>query len=81
MSWTNENNALLKTYIFADFEAAMHFMQQAAKEIAIHNHHPEWSNVYNKVSVKLTTHDAGNSISEKDEKLAVALDAIYSSLI
>jgi 4a-hydroxytetrahydrobiopterin dehydratase len=81
MSWTNENNALHKTYIFADFEAAMHFMQIAAKEIAIHNHHPEWSNVYNKVSVKLTTHDAGNSVTEKDEKLAVALDAIYSSLI
>jgi 4a-hydroxytetrahydrobiopterin dehydratase len=55
-------------------------MQIAAKEIAIHNHHPEWSNVYNKVSVKLTTHDAGNSITEKDEKLAIALDAIYSSL-
>jgi 4a-hydroxytetrahydrobiopterin dehydratase len=80
MSWTNENNALLKTYIFADFEAAMHFMQIAAKEIAIHNHHPEWSNVYNKVSVKLTTHDAGNSVTEKDEKLAVALDTIYNSI-
>jgi 4a-hydroxytetrahydrobiopterin dehydratase len=80
MSWTNENNALHKTYIFADFEAAMHFMQIAAKEIAIHNHHPEWSNVYNKVSVKLTTHDAGNSVTEKDEMLAVALDAIYSSM-
>jgi len=81
MSWTNENNALLKTFTFADFESAINFMQIAAKEIAIHNHHPEWSNVYNKVSVKLTTHDAGNSITEKDEKLAVALDAIYSSLI
>jgi 4a-hydroxytetrahydrobiopterin dehydratase len=80
MSWTNENNALYKTYIFADFEAAMHFMQIAAKEIAIHNHHPEWSNVYNKVSVKLTTHDAGNSVTEKDEKLAVALDTIYNSI-
>jgi 4a-hydroxytetrahydrobiopterin dehydratase len=55
-------------------------MQIAAKEIAIHNHHPEWSNVYNKVSVKLTTHDAGNSVTEKDEMLAVALDAIYSSM-
>ena len=80
MSWTNENNALHKTYIFADFEAAMHFMQLAAKSIAIQNHHPEWTNVYNKVSVKLTTHDAGNSVTEKDEMLAVALDAIYSSM-
>jgi 4a-hydroxytetrahydrobiopterin dehydratase len=80
MSWTNENNALHKTFTFADFESAINFMQIAAKEIAIHNHHPEWSNVYNKVSVKLTTHDAGNSVTEKDEMLAVALDEIYSSL-
>ena len=80
MSWTNENNALLKTFTFADFESAINFMQIAAIEIAIHNHHPEWSNVYNKVSVKLTTHDAGNSVTEKDEKLAVALDTIYNSI-
>jgi 4a-hydroxytetrahydrobiopterin dehydratase len=80
MSWANENNALHKTFTFADFESAINFMQIAAKEIAIHNHHPEWSNVYNKVSVKLTTHDAGNSVTEKDEMLAVALDEIYSSL-
>jgi 4a-hydroxytetrahydrobiopterin dehydratase len=80
MSWANENNALLKTFTFADFESAINFMQIAAKEIAIHNHHPEWSNVYNKVSVKLTTHDAGNSVTEKDEKLAIALDAIYNSI-
>ena len=79
-NWINENNALHKTYIFADFETAMHFMQLAAKQIAIHNHHPEWSNVYNKVSVKLTTHDAGNTITEKDEMLAVALDEIYNSI-
>ena len=79
-NWINENNVLLKTYIFADFEAAMHFMQLAAKQIAIHNHHPEWSNVYNKVSVKLTTHDAGNTITEKDEMLAVALDEIFNKI-
>ena len=81
MSWINENNVLHKTYIFADFESAMHFMQLAAKSISIQNHHPEWSNVYNKVAIKLTTHDAGNTITEKDEKLAAALDAIYSSLM
>ena len=80
MSWVNENNALLKTYIFADFEAAMHFMQLAAKSIAVQNHHPEWTNVYNKVSVKLTTHDAGNTITEKDEMLAVMFDEVYNSI-
>ena len=80
VNWINENNVLLKTYIFADFEAAMHFMQLAAKSISVQNHHPEWTNVYNKVSVKLTTHDAGNTITEKDEKLALALDTIYNSI-
>ena len=80
MSWTNENNALHKTYIFADFEAAMHFMQIASKQISIHNHHPEWSNVYNKVSIKLTTHDAGNTITEKDEMLALMFDEVYNSI-
>jgi 4a-hydroxytetrahydrobiopterin dehydratase len=80
MSWINENNALHKTYTFSDFETAMHFMQIASKQISIHNHHPEWSNVYNKVSIKLTTHDAGNTITEKDEMLAVMFDEVYNSI-
>jgi 4a-hydroxytetrahydrobiopterin dehydratase len=80
MSWINENNALHKTYTFADFESAMHFMQLAAKSISIQNHHPEWSNVYNKVAIKLTTHDAGNTITEKDEILALALDKIFNKI-
>jgi len=79
-NWINENNALHKTYSFADFETAMHFMQIASKQISIHNHHPEWSNVYNKVSIKLTTHDAGNTITEKDEMLAVMFDEVYNSI-
>ena len=79
-NWINENNALHKTFTFADFESAMHFMQLAAKSIAIQNHHPEWTNVYNKVAVKLTTHDAGNTITEKDEMLAMKLDEIFERL-
>jgi 4a-hydroxytetrahydrobiopterin dehydratase len=79
-NWINENNALHKTFTFADFESAMHFMQLAAKSIAIQNHHPEWTNVYNKVAVKLTTHDAANTITEKDEMLAVEFDKIYNSI-
>lgn len=80
MNWVNENNELCKTYSFPDFESAMHFMQVAAKSISENNHHPEWTNIYNKVSIKLTTHDAGNTITEKDERLAVALDEIYRKL-
>lgn len=80
MNWVNENNVLCKTYSFPDFESAMHFMQVAAKTISVHNHHPEWTNIYNKVSIKLTTHDAGNTVTEKDEMLAVELDEIYKKL-
>lgn len=80
MNWENENNSLHKTFTFDDFESAMHFMQIATKTISEYNHHPEWTNIYNKVIVKLTTHDAGNSVTEKDEKLAVALDEIYNKL-
>ena len=54
----------------------MAWMVKAAFAIEKLNHHPEWSNVYNKVSVSLTTHDAGNTITDKDRELAKALDAI-----
>ena len=80
MHWVNENNVLQKTFSFPDFESAMHFMQVAAKTISDQNHHPEWTNIYNKVSINLTTHDAANTITEKDEMLAVALDEIYRKL-
>ena len=81
MNWVKENNALHKTYVFSDFESALHFMQEAAKDISVLNHHPEWTNIYNKVSVQLTTHDAGNVITEKDEKLAVILDEVYGRIL
>ena len=77
MSWINENNALNKTYTFLDFETAMHFMQIASKQISIHNHHPEWSNVYNKLHIRLTTHDC-DGVSEKDFKLAEAIEKIIT---
>lgn len=81
MTWLRDNNALHKTYTFADFESAFHFMQVAAKLISELNHHPEWTNVYNKVIIKLTTHDAGNVVTEKDEKLAIKFDKIFEELI
>jgi 4a-hydroxytetrahydrobiopterin dehydratase len=43
------------------------------------NHHPEWSNVWNRVSIRLTTHDAGSTVTEKDEKLAQAIEKIYET--
>ena len=79
-NWKEENNALHKTYTFATFEQAMTFMQLAANKISALNHHPEWCNVYNKISVRLTTHDAGNTVTDKDRKLAQILDEVFTGL-
>jgi 4a-hydroxytetrahydrobiopterin dehydratase len=74
--WTEENNRLKKTFRFKDFQEAFAFMARVAFLAEKHNHHPNWSNVYNTVTIELTTHDAGNIVTEKDHKLAAAIDAI-----
>jgi 4a-hydroxytetrahydrobiopterin dehydratase len=74
--WKEENNSLIKTFEFSSFEEAMQFMQNATPFISETDHHPTWSNTYNRVEVKLTTHDAGNKITEKDRKLAAYLDKL-----
>ena len=71
--WTLQAGKLHREYRFADFVEAFGFMAGAALVAERMNHHPEWSNVYNKVIVDLTTHDAGG-ISEKDVELAKLLD-------
>lgn len=78
--WSGDSNGLTRTYRFADFKTAMAFMQAAAPTIDADNHHPEWSNVYNRVSVTLRTHDAGNRVTELDVKLARVLDAEAAKL-
>jgi 4a-hydroxytetrahydrobiopterin dehydratase len=75
-NWEIINNELCKTFVFADFTSAMSWMVKAAFIIEKHNHHPSWTNTYNKVSVKLCTHDAGNIITEKDYALSKELDRI-----
>ena len=75
--WNNKNNYLHKTFTFIDFESAINFMKQASVQISILNHHPEWTNIYNKVEVKLTTHDANNTITTKDNELAAILDLVF----
>jgi 4a-hydroxytetrahydrobiopterin dehydratase len=76
MSWTEKNNGLEKEYTFKDFEEAMDWMLKASKIIEEQNHHPTWTNTYNRVKVFLTTHDARNTITEKDRTLAQLLDRI-----
>jgi 4a-hydroxytetrahydrobiopterin dehydratase len=78
-TWKEENQVLIKTFTFATFEDAMQFMQNATPFISETDHHPTWSNTYNRLEVKLTTHDAGNKITDKDRKLADYLDKLYQS--
>ncbi len=76
--WKIKDQKLHREFKFADFAHAFGFMSTAAPLIEKMNHHPEWSNVYNRVSVDLTTHDAGG-ITPKDIELARLLDTIYST--
>ena len=62
---------------FNDFREAFAFMTEVAFAAEAANHHPNWSNVYNTVVVKLTTHDAGNTVTQKDHDLASAISKIY----
>ncbi|MGH8193952.1 MAG: 4a-hydroxytetrahydrobiopterin dehydratase [Woeseiaceae bacterium] len=73
--WSLENGKLTRDFKFPDFVRAFGFMTSAAIEAEKLNHHPEWSNVYNKVTVHLVTHEA-NGITELDFKLAKKMDAL-----
>jgi len=70
---TPGRDAITRTYKFADFNAAFAFMTRVALKADMMDHHPEWSNVYNKVEVVLTTHDA-NGVTAKDVELAKFMD-------
>ena len=72
MKWTTEHNKLKKTFTFKDFPEAFAFMTKVAMIAEKMNHHPTWTNTWNKVTFELSTHDAGNIVTEKDRKLAEA---------
>ncbi len=74
--WTEENNRLHRQFKFADFSEAFAFMTRVALEAEKANHHPEWRNVWNTVDIWLSTHDAGDIVTEKDQKLAAAIEKI-----
>jgi 4a-hydroxytetrahydrobiopterin dehydratase len=71
----SDRDAIAKTYVFSDFNAAFGFMTRAALVAEKMNHHPEWFNVYKTVQVTLSTHDAGG-VTELDIALAEAMDRI-----
>lgn len=74
MNWKEENNSLTRNFKFNDFVEAWSFMSKVALIAERMNHHPEWSNVYNSVTITLTTHDKGNTITAKDRELAAKID-------
>jgi 4a-hydroxytetrahydrobiopterin dehydratase len=77
-NWNEENNELVKKFEFKDFSEAFAFMTRVAILAEKNNHHPWWSNVYNQVEIRLTTHDEGNTITKKDRDLALAIDELFA---
>ncbi len=75
--WKEENNQLKRSFEFKDFVEAFAFMTNVAFVAEKMNHHPNWFNVYNKVDITLFTHDANDSITEKDIKLSKEIDKIF----
>lgn len=76
MSWKEEGNKLKKTFTFSDFNEAFGFMTRVALAAEQMNHHPTWTNTWNKVSFELSTHDAGDKVTALDHKLAAAIDKL-----
>lgn len=74
--WKETNNQLVRSFEFKDFIQAFSFMTRVAFAAEKMSHHPEWTNVYNKVEIRLSTHDAGDTVTEKDRKLASEIDKL-----
>ena len=75
--WEEKNNALYRKFTFKSFSEAFAFMTRVALAAEKMDHHPNWSNVYNTVEISLSTHDAGNIVTEKDRKLAAKIDGMF----
>jgi len=76
--WEEKDNKLYQKFQFKDFSEAFAFMTRVAMVAEKMDHHPLWTNVYNTVEVWLSTHDAGDIVTEKDHKLAKKIDAILA---
>ncbi len=75
--WKEEHDQLKATFAFENFVQAFAFMTEVAFHAEKQGHHPNWSNVYNTVEFALNTHDAGGKVTDKDRKLAKAIDGVY----
>ncbi|MFT6209889.1 MAG: 4a-hydroxytetrahydrobiopterin dehydratase [Bacteroidia bacterium] len=76
--WEEKDNQLIGTFEFTDFIHAFGFMTKVALVAEKMNHHPNWTNVYNRVDIRLTTHDAGNVVTTSDRELASVIEKIYN---
>jgi 4a-hydroxytetrahydrobiopterin dehydratase len=74
--WEHTDDRLRRTFRFADFSEAWAFMTRVALLAEVHGHHPNWSNVWSTVSIELTTHDAGSTVTAKDVELAAAINRL-----
>lgn len=74
--WKEQDNKLYRQFTFTDFSGAFAFMTRVALAAEKMNHHPEWKNVWNKVEIWLSTHDAGDVVTEKDRQLAAEIDKL-----
>lgn len=77
--WKEENNTLYKKFVFKNFSEAFAFMTRVAIEAEKMDHHPLWTNVWNTVEVWLSTHSAGNVVTDKDRDLAKRIDSLIAS--
>lgn len=76
--WTEQDNSLHRRFTFRDFSEAFAFMTRVAIEAEKMNHHPRWTNVWNTVDISLSTHDAGNIVTDKDRVLAARIDKLIA---
>lgn len=74
--WARDGDALTKTFTFGSFREAIAFMVRVGFEAEAMNHHPDWTNVYNRVAIRLNTHDAGDKITTRDVSLAKKIESI-----
>jgi 4a-hydroxytetrahydrobiopterin dehydratase len=79
INWTETSDKIHCSLVFSDFQEAFSFMTRVAFLAEKQNHHPKLTNVYNRVDIELTTHDAGNTITDKDRKLAASISQILDS--
>ena len=79
LMWQEADNKLYKKFQFKNFSEAFAFMTRVAIEAEKMDHHPLWTNVYNTVEIRLSTHDAGDVVTEKDKNLSQKIDALIAS--